>query len=102
MRLQIKHHKLGIPGTNRKKPSLLGINGHPGRSFARSERPLPCYRSLAKIDRGYRVDVLKILIEQSSLRVQRGKFGLSRKLDGSDNRSLHRFNQGLQLSVSIG
>ena len=43
MALQVKDHQFCISATDRKEPSLLGINCHSGWPFARSKRPLPYY-----------------------------------------------------------
>src|SRR5882724_11096243 len=63
MLFQIKNHQFGISLTNRKEPSLLGINRHPRRPFARSKRPLPYHGPLADIYCGYEVNVFEILEE---------------------------------------
>jgi hypothetical protein len=57
MRVQVKNHQFGISATDRKEPSLFGINRHARWPVARSEGPLAHYRSLANIYCRYPVGV---------------------------------------------
>src|SRR5579864_73618 len=57
MALQVKNHQFGISATDRKEPSLLGINCHARWSDAWCKRPLPNFRPLADIDCSYLVCV---------------------------------------------